>query len=65
MKANITDLNLKANSADVYLTSATYSRIEEETLFTYKIDSYTAALRLAINPVTFATDLRIDPMESI
>jgi hypothetical protein len=56
--ATTTQLNLKANSADVFLKTATYSRTESEALFTYKIDTYTSPLRLAINPVTFATDLR-------
>jgi hypothetical protein len=55
-------LNLKANSADVFLKTATYSREQSEALFTYKIDTYTSPLRLAINPITLATDLRIDPL---
>jgi hypothetical protein len=46
----------------VFLKTATYSRTESEALFTYKIDTYTSPLRLALNPVTFATDLRIDPL---
>ena len=53
-----TALNLKANSEDVFLKTATCSRTQSEALFTYKIDTYTAPLRMAINPVTFATDLR-------
>jgi hypothetical protein len=60
--ATTAQLNLKANSADVFLKTATYSRVESEALFTYKIDTYTSPLRLVINPISFATDLRIDPL---
>ena len=60
--ATTTQLNLKANSADVFLKTATYSRTQAEALFTYKIDTYTSPLRLVINPITLATDLRIDPL---
>jgi hypothetical protein len=57
-----TALNSKANSADVFLKTDTYSRAQSEALFTYKIDTYTSPLRLVINPVTFATDVRIHPL---
>jgi hypothetical protein len=51
----------KANSADVFLKTATYSRTQAEALFTPKIDTYTSPLRLVIDPISFASDLRIDP----
>jgi hypothetical protein len=52
----------KANSADVFLKTATYSKEQAEALFTYKIDTYTSPLRLVIDPISFDTDLRIDPL---
>ncbi len=62
-KTEVTNLLApKANSTSVFLKTETYSRAQSEALFTYKIDTYTSPLRLAINPVTFATDLRVDPL---
>jgi hypothetical protein len=62
-KTEVTNLlTPKANSTSVFLKTETYSRAQSEALFTYKIDTYTSPLRLAINSTTFATDLRIDPL---
>ena len=65
LKADKTELAAKANSVDVFLKADTYSRTKADSLFNSEIDTYTAPLRLALNPVTLKTDLSIDPTNDL
>ena len=58
---NIGSVNVLTELNDKLSITNVYTKEQSDTRYTPKIDTYTSPLRIGLDPITFKTDLRIDP----